>query len=1384
MAAGTLEQLKLLRQRNALCDAASKAWNTGKQTEAIAALEQALAINLRLTGPWHQSTDSIATMLGAVHKVRGEWEKEAKYRRVVIEARRALFGRGHYQTVDAHLELEEALAQPRRTPQQRAALAGALGLHRRALGLQRMGQVAKAIPLARQALEIYKEVLGEKHREYAISLNNLATLYKDMGDHKQALPLHKQALKIDKEVLGEKHPHYALSLNNLATLYKDMGDHKQALPLYKQALAIKKEALGDKHPLYATCLNNLAALYKDMGGLKAALALHKQALAIRKALGEKHPDYAQSLNNLATLYSSMGDYKSALPLYKQALAIKKEVLGEKHPLYATSLNNLAALYDKMGEYKQALPLYKQALGIFKEAQGEKHPSYANSLTGLALLYKNMGDHKVALPLYKHALAINKEALGEKHPSYAHSLNNLALLYMSMGDHKQALRQSKQALEVYKEVMGDRHPRYATSLTNLAGLYHSMGDNKAALPLFQKALAIRKEALGERHPDYANSLNNLASLYKDMGDHKQALPLFQKALTITKETLGEKHLQCAISLSNLAALYQEMGEHKQALPLHKQALAIRKEAQGEKHPDFAISLNNLAALYQYMGDHKQALPLYQKALQIRKEAVGEKHPEYANSLSNLAMLYQDMGDHKQALPLCKQALEVHKEVLGEKHPSYGTSLNNLALLYKDMGDYKAALPLSKQALQIRKEVLGEKHPQYATSLNHLAGLHQEMGDLKQALPLCQQALSIRKEALGEKHPDYAGSLNALAGLYHSMGDRKAALLLCQQALRIWKATLGERHPYYAHSLHNLAALYQDMGDHKQALALSEEAIHRTLSYLRDSASVQSDRQQLAAANHVRPLLDARLSLMDDGGYGHVLAWKGAVLLRQRQRRLFSALSADPKTRQAANELQAATLRISAQSASSRPARERLEQLTLEQERLEAKLSGLSVEAKAAFEDHTLNPKTLAKSLPEGVVLVDYLFYWRAGILYRDGRTNWVRHLVACVSRRGKPTVRVELGPAGDVANAVRLWRKALTAREDGQAEGAALKRRIWSALEGHTKGAKAVLVSPDEALAAVPFAALPGNKPGTYLIEDVALAMVPVPRLLPQMLKRPDRANRLKPSLLVVGDVDYDRAGPSPKADAGGRGAPLGARRDWGRLGDTFAEVAAVSRSFSALFEGGSVTDLSKGKATKARVREALRRVRYAHLATHGFFAHEGVKTAAGAKEPQGLFGRSGVTGWHPLLVSGVVLAGANKEPKEGEEDGILTALEVSEMELPKLELVVLSACETGLGRSAGGEGLLGLQRAFQVAGARTVVASLWQVDDRASRALMADFYAAAWDTDKIISRAEALRQAQLKMLKDGAARGGIVKLKVPKGKPAPRLPPYYWAAFVLSGDWR
>jgi CHAT domain-containing protein len=294
--------------------------------------------------------------------------------------------------------------------------------------------------------------------------------------------------------------------------------------------------------------------------------------------------------------------------------------------------------------------------------------------------------------------------------------------------------------------------------------------------------------------------------------------------------------------------------------------------------------------------------------------------------------------------------------------------------------------------------------------------------------------------------------------------------------------------------------------------------------------------------------------------------------------------------------------------------------------------------------------------------------------------------------------------------------------------------------------------------------------------------------------------------LVLGDVDY--AAEPGRADARfgvSREAILAppaqnARPSWPRLAATKTEMAAVQQSFKQRFANGSATMLSGADATEAAMRQQAPRHRYLHLATHGFFADPQLRSVLLPSEKvldQSQFGRDGFVGHHPGLLSGLVLAGANRPPKPDQDDGILTALEVAELDLRGVDLVVLSACETGLGATAGGEGVLGLQRAFQSAGARRVMASLWKVDDQGTAALMALFYHKLWRENQ--TPLAALREAQLTIYHHPERIPQLAKerglnfdalAKLPVGPAAPkepkpaRAPVRLWAAFVLSGDWR
>ena len=320
------------------------------------------------------------------------------------------------------------------------------------------------------------------------------------------------------------------------------------------------------------------------------------------------------------------------------------------------------------------------------------------------------------------------------------------------------------------------------------------------------------------------------------------------------------------------------------------------------------------------------------------------------------------------------------------------------------------------------------------------------------------------------------------------------------------------------------------------------------------------------------------------------------------------------------------------------------------------------------------------------------------------------------------------------------------------------------------------MSPDGPLNFLPLAALPGQKPGTFLVHEYAFAVAPAPVLLPDLLARtPGRPER--PSLLLVGGVDFGKAADT-RAPAGRLPA---VPTDWPELSGTEREVNDLQIQFQEAFPTAPAPAvLEKDKATKAAFVGAAPSHPYVHLATHGFFADEAeasILDVRGGSNPVRL--DRAVSGRNPGVLSGVVFAGVNRPPGGAVEGCLLTALEATELDLRRAELVTLSACQTGEGRTAGGEGVVGLQRAFQVAGARTVVASQWKAPDAATRDLMSEFYKRLWDHEPL-GKARALQEAQ---------RWMIAKWEGDRGRTEPKddggpLPPFFWAAFTLSGDWR
>ncbi len=1321
-------------------------------------------------------------------------------------------------------------------------------LRQKAVQVANEGKLDEATTLCEQAYSLEESVFGPAHPELLRTLRGLAQIAQLKNDDRAVINIRKRQHRVTEQLCGKedyrtqdaaraittaeqdanRSPEDLARLKKATALSTELvklhqsGQYKSAVVIGKQAVEILKAVLGEQHPNYASSLSNLAGLYDSMGDYPRAEPLFVQAMEIRKAvLGEQHPDYAISVSGLASLYRSMGDYPRAEPLFVQAMEIFKAVLGEQHPSYATSLSNLALLFQSMGDYARAESLYKQAMEIYKAVLGEQHPSYATSLNNLAYLYQSMGDYPRAEPLFVQAMEVRKAVLGEQHPDYATSLNNLATLYKSMGDYARAESLYKQAMEIFKAVLGEQHPSYVTSLNSLAYLYQSMGDYQRAEPLYVQAMEVRKAVLGEQHPDYATSLNNLATLYESMGDSARAEPLYVQAMEIRKAVLGEQHSDYATSLNSLAYLYQSMGDYQRAEPLYVQAMEIRKTVLGEQHSDYATSFNSLAYLYRLMGDYPRAEPLLVQAVEIDRAVLGEQHPSYARRLNNLALLYESMGDYPRAETLYLQALEILKATLGEQHPDYGGSLNNLAGLYSDMGDYPQAEPLFVQATEIYKAVHGEEHPRYADTMNNLAGAYHSMGDYSRAEPLYVQAMEIRKAVLGVQHPDYASSLNNLATLYESMGDYPRAAPLYLQALEILKATLGKQHPNYAGSLKNLAGLYRSMGDYPHAESRYREAVEITLGNLELTADVQSQRQQVAMSESLRIFLDRYLSMatkdlkFQPAAYAALLRWKGSVWQRQvRQRSLVDQPSLQPRfeaLQAVSSKLSTLILRVPDPS-QQEDWRRQLDELTDEREKLERDLSVASVAFRQA--SIPVTPEQLRASMPERTMLVDFLAYWHftTANLEQQTKESYERRLLVHLMSADEEVRAIDLGDVASLNVLVQTWRQDLGQSPAAIDASRELRKRIWDPLEEHLTGITTIFVSPDGLLGQFPLAALPGKQPGSYLLEEMAIVMLPVPQGLPAMATTTaPSTDSTNDRFCLVGGVDYEQVtapdtSTSPTTPAAPAGPLMLAARggQWqafGALPGTAAEIDTIESLIRTHHVATQTTILRGGMASEAAFTRNAPGNRYLHIATHGFFAPETVQNAmtASAKSTDRMLADSEsrapkLVGQHPDLLSGLVFAGANRKPdSDTENDGILTAAEVQSLDLRGVDLAVLSACETGLGKTAGGEGIIGLQRAFQLAGAKTTITSLWKVDDAATQALMVEFYRNLFE--RKLSKLESLRQAQLWLLnhpeaidgRDLTTRGSVrpinitTETKTTADKPTRSLPAY-WAAFQLSGD--
>jgi len=1102
-------------------------------------------------------------------------------------------------------------------------------------------------------------------------------------------------------------------IRRVSDILKDEVDVGPAVTIVVLSLANAFAAPSD-----AAALQEAADRAMVSGDLAEAERLAREVLDLFREDPNQTRELAGSQVLLANILIETGDFEGAISLYRSSLDILDHGENGHAPERQGALNGLALVYQRLGRLTSARPLLEEALELIERQHGQEHNEYATVLTNLASLHHGLRNTDLARRLFEQSLDIQRRLPDPDPIGIAHVQHNLALLLHEEGD-PIAESHVRESLAIHQTVYGADHPVTAHGLDLLGIIYHSRGDYSAARIHMERALAIREASLGPDHPDVAGSLVDLASVLDYLGERDQVVRSYERAISIQTSALGVEHYSVAVTRNNLGDFHRRQGDFGVARFQLDESLRIR-----------------------------------------RKRARSTSDPRVATALNALAHLHKDEGDLVEAQRLYEQSLALRRVAHGDKHTRVATAANNLAIVLVQRREYVKAESLLMESLAIRREKLGDQHEKVANTLASLAQIAQHNGEFARAHSLFDDAIDTMSSAVGADSPQVAVQLNNKAVLLKRQGEYEGALRLYEKSLTLSLTAFGPTHPYVTTTRRNMAYLMLRSDDLAAARETYAEllAIREARFELMDS---MSDREALAYVADSRIFLDKWLAAFSEPGdeelaWSTILRWKGLGTHRTRKRTELAALN--PGSRAQLEELNEVRRRLArllfaefdADTAEHR--RATLEKLT---ERKEALARALPNEQREQL--RTLDrPRAteVCAALADGTALVDYL---RTGSEY----------LAFVAVAPGCGIHRVELGRAQDVDDRILEWRRALG---DGQTltwridrRGEEVRALIWDPLRDLLADANRLIVSPDGPISALPFAALPMG--GRYLIEDMPVTYV---ERAQEVLAPPN--DGVGAGVLAVGGVDFDGIGDSisnptrHQPGSGTRGAacvdddfdPLpGTRRELSVIADTWAR---------SRYRREPTTDLGDGHATEQAVAQAMAGKRLIHLGTHGFFATGRCRSAlTGGGETSG----AQVTGYNPLLLSGVVLAGVNA-PRTGLQpyDGILTAEEIGTLDLRGVQLVVLSACNTGLGEVQSGEGVLGLRSAFAAAGAESVVMSLWAVPDKATSAVMTSFYDLLLHRRRPVVPADALRQAQLALLEENRESTG-------HGHPGS------WAGFVV-----
>lgn len=940
---------------------------------------------------------------------------------------------------------------------------------------------------------------------------------------------------------------------------------------------------------------------------------------------------------------------------------------------------------------------------------------------------------------------------------------------------------RQQVALRKRLFGAEHLLVAASLSNLTQSLLLQGKAAEAEPLARQALAIGQKLLGAEHLFLAPILRNLAESLRQRHKYAEAEPFSRQALTLFRKLPSNEDPVLARSFTQLAAILHVQGKYAEADPLYRQALAIQQKLLGPEHLAVASTLAALADVGRSMGRYSEAEVMLRRALSIRQKFLGPEHLKIAETLASLGDVLSRNGRSSDGEGLLRQALNMYRNLLGSEHPDIARCLHNLAYSLAAAGKASEAEPLYREALSMQMKLLGPEHEEIAQFLTNLAMVGSQQDKLQDKEALHRQALAIRQKRLGPEHPDIARSLANLAGTIATQGRYGEAETLYRQSLTMLERCLGADHVDVATNRRKLAVFLLALSKQTEAAALLQQSVsihERQLRMTVSEARIQSLTDQFGIEESavygllLEPEIAGRieialqLSLLRKGRAVEA----GAAANRMLQRNMDNPEVAARYVAWNAIREQQEALRF--RGAGSLSQQEYLQQLRETQTSAEQREHELAAALPGL---DTVQPPPMkyivslvAKRLPPESVLVEVVWArprlerkrWDVHILDRP-------HYVAMLLFPDQKMVSVDLGAVIEFDSLISDLQAALAS---STSEPTVPARKLYDAIFGklvpHLAGRRDVFLSLSGKLNLIPFDALHDGK--DYLLGRYRFHYLTSGR---DLLRQPSLRKPSAPLLLA--NPDFGRADEPKESDA--------QPNLYRRLAD-LTLLPGTQQEATSLASLLAVKPLVNEHATETVVRQA-HAPRILHIATHGLFLNDNDLPAAGLQtrslsgfsdeslraERSKMVGtvKEGLTGDAGAMHrSALVLAHAKQgQGRDTKDDGLLTAQEARSLDLDGTQLVVLSACETGKGAITPSQGVYGLRRAFLVAGAETLVTSLWRVSDDGTGELMTLYYQKLLDPKKPGDKREAMVQS----MQEFRQRPG-------------RSHPFYWAPFLVIGQ--